>query len=75
MKDCIELIGVEQVQKAANTMSAAAERMAQAAATVESSNHRFLLRYEELVGRMEKAATKVHETDKRSMFEQVFGKR
>jgi len=74
MKESIELIGVEQVQKAANTMSAAAERMAQAAAIVEDSNHRFICRFEELIARMEVAAATMGEQDKRSMFEMVFGK-
>jgi len=74
MKDSIELIGVEQVQKAGNTMAAAAERMAQAAATVEASNHRFICRFEELIARMEVAAEKIGEQDERSMFDVVFGK-
>ena len=72
--DHINLLGAEEVQRAGNTIRAAADRMAQAAASIDESNRQFLMRYEELVNRMEQAAKKVHEKDKRSIFEQVFGK-
>ncbi len=72
--DHINLLGAEEVQRAGNTIRAAADRMAQAAATIDESLRLFLNRYEELVTRMEAAGEKVHEKDKRSIFEQVFGK-
>lgn len=74
MSDYITLLGAEDVTRAGNTIKAAAESMTQAAASIEESNRVFLMRYGELVERMEIAAAKVHEQDKRSMFEQVFGK-
>ncbi len=75
MAEYITLLGAEDVQRAGNTIRAAAETMAQAAASIDHSNEMFLRRYEELVSRMEQAAEKIHEKDKRSVFEQVFGKR
>ena len=74
MTEFIHLVGAEDVTRAANTMSAAADQMSRAAASIESSNDMFLRRYEELVGRMETAAEKIHENDKQSGFEKIFGK-
>ncbi len=74
MTEYITLLGAEDVQRAGNRIMAAADTMAQAASSISESNHLFLIRYEELVDRMERAAEKVHEKDKRSIFEQVFGK-
>lgn len=84
----INLLGSEEVQRAGNTIKAAADRMqiaanimtdaavriAQAAETIDGSNHQFLVRYEDLVYRMEQAAENIHEKDKRSIFEMVFGR-
>jgi len=74
MSEYITLLGAEDVQRAGNTIRAAAESMAQAAATIDESNRQFLIKYEYLVLRMEHAVEKIHKKDKRSIFEQVFGK-
>ena len=81
----INLLGSEDVLRAANTIKAAANsmstatstmsesasRMEQAAATIDNSNHQFLARYEDLLYRMERAAEKMH--DRRSIFAKIFG--
>ena len=67
----IYLAGAEQIHMASRAMTAAADRMARAAAMIDNSNQQFLIKYEELVTRMEQATDK----NTRSLFEQVFGKR
>lgn len=53
MSDYITLLGAEQVANAANTMRGAADEMQRAAANIEGSLERFLIRFEHLVERLE----------------------
>lgn len=74
MTEFIHLVGAEDVTRAANTMSAAADTMARASASIESTLDMFLRRYEELVHRQELAVAKMTAVDEKSVFERVFGK-
>lgn len=56
MTEYMHLVGSEEVQRAASTMSSAASEMQQAANTICESNDMFIRRFEELVGRMEQIA-------------------
>lgn len=55
----MHLIGSEQVQRAASTMSDAADRMQRAASAIDTALDRFERRFEELVQRFETAAEKM----------------
>ena len=80
--ESISLMGSEEVARAGYRMKEAAELMARSAATIENSNQQLLggidaalIRYEELVTRMESLAHYPGwDKDKRSLFEMVFGK-
>lgn len=58
MSDYIHLIGTEQVQSAANTMSSAAEEMKQAANNMEDTFRRHQLFLDDWLLRLEAALNK-----------------
>ncbi len=74
MNEYITLLGTEDVVRAGNRMSSAADTMSQAASSIDDTLERFLRRYEELVVRQEVAAAMEAKKDDRSIFEMVFGK-
>ncbi len=74
MSEYITLLGAEDVQRAGHTIAGAAERMNQAASSIDHTMEMFLRRYEELVVRQEVAAAMEAKKDDRSIFEMVFGK-
>ena len=75
MSEFVTLLGTEEVSRAASRIESAAGSMENAAASIDHSHDMFLRRFEDLVSRMEAAVEKTTEPDKRSIFEQVFGKR
>ena len=75
MSEFVTLLGAEEVSRAASRIQSAAGSMENAAASIDHSHDMFLRRFEDLVSRMEAAVEKTAEPDKRSIFEQVFGKR
>ena len=54
--DTIHLIGAEAVQQAGNRISAAADRMSQAASSIDDSLTRFIRNMDELICRVENAS-------------------
>lgn len=55
MSEYITLLGAEDVARAGHNMKAAAETMSRAASQIEESNRVFLMRFEELINRLEQA--------------------
>ncbi len=55
MSEYITLLGAEDVAKAGRNMQSAAETMSRAASQIEESNRVFLMRFEELIFRLEQA--------------------
>lgn len=60
MSEYITLLGAEDVAKAGRNMQSAAETMSRAASQIEESNRVFLMRFEELIFRLEQANQEKH---------------
>lgn len=66
MTEYIHLVGAEDVARAGRNMQSAAETMSRAASQIEESNRVFLMRFEELISRMEADTSKREEVNSRS---------
>lgn len=63
MSEYITLLGAEDVQRAGHTISAAADRMAQAASSIDHTMEMFLRHYEELISRQMRVKEVVQKRD------------